>query len=235
MTAVRALQTGLDHGMNLIDTAEMYGDAELVIQDAIRGRRDEAFLVSKVLPHTASRQGTRQACERSLRRLGTDRLDCYLLHWRGSVPLEETIAGFKDLKREGKILSWGVSNFDADDLDEANRIAGPAGEEIACDQVLYHLEERAIEYAVLLWCVRHGLAVTAYSPFGHDDFPGPETLGGRVLAGVAEAHQATPRQVALAFLVRHPAVFAIPRQQTRSTRRKTRAPATSSCAMRRPL
>src|SRR5271157_1490358 len=137
-TAVRALQAGLDHGMNHIDTAEMYGDAELVMRDAIRERRDEAFLVSKVLPHNASRQGTRQACERSLRRLGTDRLDCYLLHWRGPFPLEETIAEFKDLKREGKILCWGVSNFDADDLDEANRIAEPGGEAIACDQVLYH-------------------------------------------------------------------------------------------------
>ncbi len=210
-TAIRALRTGLDHGMNHIDTAEMYGDAELVVQEAIRERRDEAFLVSKVLPHNASRQGTRQACERSLRRLRTDRLDCYLLHWRSSVPLEETIAAFKDLEREGKILSWGVSNFDADDLDEANRIAGPAGKAIACNQVLYHLEERAIEHAVLPWCVRHGLAVTAYSPFGHDDFPGAETKGGRVLAKVAEAHQATPRQVALAFLVRHPAVFAIPK------------------------
>ena len=209
--AIKALQTGLDHGMTHIDTAEMYGDAELVIRDAIRERRDEAFLVSKVLPHNASRQGTRRACERSLRRLGTDRLDCYLLHWRGSIPLEETIAVFKDLEREGKILSWGVSNFDADDLDEANRIAGPAGEQIACDQVLYQLEERAIEHAVLPWCVRHGLAVTAYSPFGHDDFPGPKAKGGRVLAEVAAAHRATPHQVALAFLVRHPAVFAIPK------------------------
>ncbi len=210
-TAIRALQTGLDHGMNHIDTAEMYGDAELVIQDAIRERRDEAFLVSKVLPYNASRQGTRQACERSLRRLGTDRLDCYLLHWRGSVPLDETIAGFEDLEREGKILSWGVSNFDADDLDEADGIAGRTGEEIACNQVLYHLKQRTIEHAVLPWCVRHGLAVTAYSPFGQDDFPGPESEGGRVLAEFAEAHQATPRQVALAVLVRDPAVFAIPK------------------------
>jgi len=113
-TAIRALRTGLDHGMNHIDTAEMYGHAELVIKDAIRERRDEAFLVSKVLHHNASREGTRRACERSLRRLGTDRLDCYLLHWRGPFPLEETIAEFKDLEREGKIRSWGVSNFDAD-------------------------------------------------------------------------------------------------------------------------
>ena len=126
-TAIRALRTGLDHGMNHIDTAEMYGDAEPVIKDAIRERRDEAFLVSKVLPHNASRQGTRRACERSLRRLGTDRLDCYLLHWRGPVPLEETIAGFQDLEREGKILSWGVSNFDADDLEEVYGIHRTGG------------------------------------------------------------------------------------------------------------
>ena len=210
-TAIRALQTGLDHGMNHIDTAEMYGDAELVIRDAIRERRDEAFLVSKVLPHNASRQGTRRACERSLRRLGTDTLDCYLLHWRGPFPLEETIAEFQDLEREGKIRSSGVSNFDAHDLNEAYGIAERAGEEIACDQVLYHLEQRAIEHAVLPSCISHRLAVTAYSPFGHDDFPGPETQGGRVLAEIAEAHDATPRQVALAFLVRHPAVFAIPK------------------------
>jgi diketogulonate reductase-like aldo/keto reductase len=210
-SAITALQTGLDLGMNHIDTAEMYGDAELVIGDAIRGRRDEAFLVSKVLPHNASRQGTRLACERSLRRLRTERLDCYLLHWRGPFPLEETIAGFQDLESTGKIRSWGVSNFDTDDLEETYRIAGSAGEKIACDQVLYHLEERAIEHAVLPWCARHGLAVTAYSPFGHGNFPGPGDPGGRVLIEIAEAHNSTPRQVALAFLVRHPAVFAIPK------------------------
>jgi diketogulonate reductase-like aldo/keto reductase len=210
-TAISALQTGLDLGMNHIDTAEMYGDAEIVIGDAIKGRRDEAFLVSKVLPHNASREGTRQSCERSLRRLRTDRLDCYLLHWRGPFPLEETIAGFQDLESAGKILSWGVSNFDADDLEEAYAIAGVAGESIACDQVLYHLEQRAIEHAVLPWCGRHGLAVTAYSPFGHGHFPGTSEPGGRVLAEIAEAHNATPRQVALAFLARHPSVFAIPK------------------------
>src|SRR5208337_339815 len=138
-----------------------------------------------------------------------DRLDCYLLHWRGPFPLEETNAGFQELEREGKILSWGVSNFDADDLEEAYGIAERAGEDIACDQVLYHLEQRAIEHAVLPSCIGHRLAVTAYSPFGPDDFPGPHTQGGRVLAEIAEAHDATPRQVALAFLVRHPAVFAI--------------------------
>ncbi len=209
--AIAALQAGLDLGMNHIDTAEMYGDAELVVGDAIRGRRGEAFLVSKVLPHNASRQGTRLACERSLRRLRTDQLDCYLLHWRGPFPLEETIAGFQDLEEAGKILSWGVSNFDVEDLEEAYGIANPVGEIIACDQVLYHLEQRAIEHAVLPWCVRNNLAVTAYSPFGHGDFPGPETRGGQLLIEIAEAHNATARQVALAFLVRQPAVFAIPK------------------------
>ncbi len=210
-SAIKSLQTGLDLGMNHIDTAEMYGEAEPLVAEAIEGRRDEAFLVSKVLPSNASRKGTRTACERSLRRLKTDRLDCYLLHWRGSVPLEETIAAFQELKAEGKILSWGVSNFDADDLDETQRIATARGEKIACNQVLYHLRERAIEHAVLPWCARHGVALTAYSPFGQGDFPAPGDPGGKVLAGIAHAHGATARQVALAFLVRHPAVFAIPK------------------------
>ena len=133
------------------------------------------FLVSKVLPGNASRKGMRAACERSLTQLRTDRLDCYLLHWRGGQPLEDTIAGFDDLLRAGKILSWGVSNFDVDDLDEALAIAG-AGR-MACNQVLYHVEERAIEHAVIPWCERHGVAVTAYSPFGHRSFPGPRTAG----------------------------------------------------------
>ena len=213
--------------MNHIDTAEMYGDAELVIRDAIRERRDEAFLVSKVLPHNASRQGTRRACERSLRRLGTDRLDCCLLHWRGPFPLEETIAGFQELEREGKSCP-GVSATDADDLEEAYGIAKRAGEEIACDQVLYHLEQRAIEHAVLPSCISHGLAVTAYSPFGHDDFPGPETQGGRVLAEIAEAHvrrRVRSRSRSLSGIRR---CLRSPRHRTRSTRRKTQARPASS-------
>jgi diketogulonate reductase-like aldo/keto reductase len=149
------------------------------------------------------------ACERSLTRLQTDRLDCYLLHWRGSQPLEDTISAFERLKRAGKILSWGVSNFDVDDLEEAQQIAG-AGQ-IACDQVLYHLRERAIEHAVLPWCEKQNVAVVAYSPFGHGDFPGPHTKEGRLLQDIAAAHQATPRQVALRFLLRRPATFAIPK------------------------
>ncbi|WP_315741561.1 MULTISPECIES: aldo/keto reductase [unclassified Bradyrhizobium] len=207
--AIAALQRGLDLGMSHIDTAEMYGDAELVIADAIAGRRDEVFLVSKVLPSNASRRGTITACERSLKRLNTDRLDCYLLHWRGSYPLAETVAAFDELTRAGKIRSWGVSNFDADDLDELLEVAGPG--QIACNQVLYHLQERAIEHAVIPWCGEHGVAVVAYSPFGHDDFPTPASPGGQVLQRIAQAHAATPRQVALAFLTRASGLFAIPK------------------------
>lgn len=208
--AVAALRRGLDEGMTHIDTAEMYGDSELLIAEAISGRRDEVFLVSKVLPGNASRDGVIEACERSLSRLGTDRLDCYLLHWRGRVPLSETFAGFEQLMRSGKILAWGVSNFDVPDLDEALGIAGPG--KIACNQVLYNLEERAIEHEVIPWCQRHGAAVVAYSPFGHGRFPEERSPGGRVLAEIAEAHQATPRQVALAFLTRE--AFAIPKAST---------------------
>jgi diketogulonate reductase-like aldo/keto reductase len=208
-SAVAALRRGLDLGMNHIDTAEMYGDAETVVAEAIAGRRDEVFLVSKVLPQNASRSGTVAACERSLARLRTDRLDCYLLHWRGQYPLEDTFAAFEQLRGEGKVLSWGVSNFDEPDLDEALTVAGEG--RIACNQVLYHLEQRAIEHAVLPWCEAHRVAVVAYSPLGHGHFPGPRSKGGRVLREIAVAHDATPRQVALSFLVRHPWLFAIPK------------------------
>jgi diketogulonate reductase-like aldo/keto reductase len=207
--AIAALRRGLELGMTHIDTAEMYGRAEELIREAITGRRDEVFLVSKVLPQNASRRGTRVACERSLARLGTDHLDVYLLHWRGSEPLEETIAAFEQLEREGKIRSWGVSNFDVADLEEAAKIAGER--RIACNQVLYHLKQRAIEHDVLPWCEAHGVALVGYSPFGHDDFPGPRSAGGRVLAEIAAARGTTPRQVALAFLVRRPALFTIPK------------------------
>ena len=208
-TAVAALQRGIDLGMTHIDTAEMYGDAELVVAEAIAGRRDEVFLVSKVLPSNASRRGTVAACERSLARLKTDRLDCYLLHWRGSYSLADTVAAFEQLMADGKIRSWGVSNFDADDLDEMLEVAGEG--KIACNQVLYHLHQRAIEHAVIPWCVKHGVAVVAYSPFGHDDFPSPRSKGGEVLETIAKRHGASPRQVALSFLTREPQVFAIPK------------------------
>lgn len=196
--------------MTHIDTAEMYGDAEPVIADAIAAvPREKLFLVSKVLPSNASRRGTVTACERSLKRLKTDHLDCYLLHWRGSYPFEETVAAFDELVKGGKIRSWGVSNFDQDDLDELLHVAGPG--RIACNQVLYHLQERAIEHAVIPWCAENGVAVVAYSPFGHNEFPSPSSKGGEVLQAIAEAHSATPRQVALAFLTRAPSVLAIPK------------------------
>ena len=207
--AVAALRRGIDLGMTHIDTAEMYGDAELVIADAIAGRRDDIFLVSKVLPSNASRRGTITACERSLKRLNTDRLDCYLLHWRGSYPLSETVAAFEQLVAAGKIRCWGVSNFDADDLDELLAVAGEG--KIACNQVLYHLKERAIEHAVTPWCKQHGVAVVAYSPFGHDDFPNANGKAGQVLHTIAQAHGASARQIALAFLTRDPQLFAIPK------------------------
>ena len=210
--AVAALRRGIDLGMTHVDTAEMYDDAELVVAEAIAGRRDDIFLVSKVLPSNASRRGTITACERSLARLKTDRLDCYLLHWRGSYPLAETVAAFEHLVAAGKIRSWGVSNFDADDLDEMLGVAGEG--KIACNQVLYHLLERAIEHAVLPWCEKHSVAVVAYSPFGHNEFPSPKSSGGGVLQDIADAHKATPRQVALSFLTRAPSVFAIPKAST---------------------
>src|SRR3984885_360928 len=210
--AITALRRGLDLGLTHIDTAEMYGSgtSERIVGQAIEGRRDEVFLVSKVLPGNASKHGTMAACEKSLARLRTDRLDCYLLHWCGSFPLEKTIAAFETLVRQGKILSWGVSNFDVEDLDEAAAIAGKGHP--ACNQVLYHLQERAIEHAVLPWCRKHGSAVVAYTPFGQSPrlFDGGSKQSG-VLREIADAHKATPRQVALRFLLRHPETFVIPK------------------------
>ena len=210
--AVDALRRGLDLGLSHIDTAEMYGagEAERIIGTAIEGRRDQVFLVSKLLPGNASRQGTIAACNASLARLKTDRLDCYLLHWRGRHRLEDTIAGFEQLRRDGKILAWGVSNFDVGDLDEVAAIAGPGHP--ACNQVLYHLQERAIEHAVLPWCREHGAALVAYTPFGQSPAPyDARTRQGQVLNEIARRHQATPRQVALQFLLRHPETFVIPK------------------------
>ncbi len=208
--AIASLRAGLDLGLTHIDTAEMYGDgaSERVIAEAIAGRRDEVFLVSKVLPSNASARGTLKACEQSLRNLGTDRLDCYLLHWRGRHPLAETVAAFESLQRDGKILSWGVSNFDVDDLEEVTAISGPP----ACNQVLYHLGERAIEHAVLPWCEAHGTALVAYTPLGQSAAMYESgSAGGRVLLNIAARHGATPRQVALRFLLRHESVFVIPK------------------------
>lgn len=207
--AVAALRLGIDLGMNHIDTAELYGAAENIVGEAIAGRRDEVFLVSKVLPQNASRRGTIAACNRSLAHLGTEWLDCYLLHWRGRYPLEETFEAFEELRDAGKIRSWGVSNFDVPDLDEAWDVAGDDG--LVCNQVLYHLNERAIEHAVLPWCEDHEVAVVGYAPFGHGDFPDPQTAQGRLLQAIADAHGATPRQVALRFLVRRASLFSIPK------------------------
>jgi diketogulonate reductase-like aldo/keto reductase len=208
--AIAALRRGLDLGLTHIDTAEMYGDgaAERFIGKAIAGRRKDVFLVSKVLPTNASKTGAVQACEKSLRRLGTERLDCYLLHWRGRVPLAETVAAFDQLLKAGKILSWGVSNFDVADLDEITAIGGAP----ACNQVLYQVQERAIEHAVIPWCARHATAVVAYTPFGQDSsaYAG-KTPGARVLKDIGAKHNASARQVALRFLLRDPHVFVIPK------------------------
>jgi diketogulonate reductase-like aldo/keto reductase len=200
--AVAALRRGIDLGMTHIDTAEMYGDAEVIIAEAIAGRRDGLYIVDKVLPSNASRKGTIAACERSLKRLKTDRIDCYLLHWRGSYPLADTVAAFEELVEKGKILSWGVSNFDVPDLEEIYGINA----NVACNQVLYHLDERAIEHAVIPWCEKHKVAVVAYSPYGSGNFP-----RNKVLEEIASRHKATPRQVALAFLLRLQNVLAIPK------------------------
>jgi diketogulonate reductase-like aldo/keto reductase len=209
--AIAALRLGLDRGMTHIDTAEQYGMGivEEIVGEAIAGRRDEVFLVSKVLPDHASRKGLVTACEDSLVRLYTDRLDVYVLGGRGRFPLEDTIEAFNHLQREGKIRAWGVSNFDVPDLDAALGIAGPGA--FVCNQVLYNLTQRAIEHAVLPWCEAQGVAVVGYAPFGHGQFPRPGTVGGRVLQEIAAVHDATPRQVALRFLLRLPALFSIPK------------------------
>ena len=210
-TAIAAVRAALDLGLTHVDTAELYGSgkAESLVGQAIEGRRDEVFLVSKVIPSNASRQGTLSHCEQTLKRLRTDHLDCYLLHWPGSHPLEETIAALEELVSAGKTRAWGVSNFDERELQNALDIAGPG--RIACNQVLYHLEERSIEHAVVPWCEQHGVAVVGYTPYGqHRQFP-PRGPGGAVLSELAERLGATTRQVALAFLTRRPGFFAIPK------------------------
>ncbi|MEO8626648.1 MAG: aldo/keto reductase [Betaproteobacteria bacterium] len=209
--AIAALRAGLDHGMTHIDTAELYGSgaAEALVGEAMAGRRDEVFLVSKVMPNHATRNGTIKACEQSLSHLKTDRLDCYLLHWPGQHPLQQTIEAFEQLQSQGKILSWGVSNFDVTELEQATHLSRNGGP--VCNQVLYHLQERAIEHAVLPWCETHGVAVVGYSPFGHDSFPSARSTGGRVLQQIADAHDATPRQIALSFLARRSSLFTIPK------------------------
>ncbi|HZS35371.1 MAG TPA: aldo/keto reductase [Polyangia bacterium] len=212
--AIAALRRGLDLGMTHVDTAEMYGSGgvEELVGEAIAGRRDEVYLASKVLPRNASRAGTVRACERSLKRLGTDRLDLYLLHWPGPHPLEETIAAFEELRAAGKIRAYGVSNFDAPLLERAIAIAGDG--RIACNQVPYHLDDREIEGAVLPLCEARGVALVGYSPFGSGQFPSSSDERVRVLDAIARKHDATARQVALAFLTRKPSLFAIPKSST---------------------
>jgi diketogulonate reductase-like aldo/keto reductase len=210
-TAIRVLRRGLDLGLTHIDTAEMYGNgaAEKLVGEAIAGRRHEVFLVSKVLPEHASRWGAIEACEQSLERLKTDHLDCYLLHWRGEFPLRDTVNAFLELQQAGKILSWGVSNFDVADLADLWKIKG--GDRAACNQVLYNLGHREIEHAVIPWCEQHGPAVVAYSPFHRGSAPNPRTGGYPILAEIAAAHGATVHQVALRFLLRRPQLFVIPK------------------------
>jgi diketogulonate reductase-like aldo/keto reductase len=206
---IAALRLGLDLGMTLIDTAEMYGDgaSEQLVGAAIAGRRDEVFLVSKVLPSHATRTGTVAACERSLRRLGVDYLDLYLLHWRGPVPLAETVAGFEELLRLGLIRAWGVSNFDRSDMRELLRVPGGSG--VQTDQVLYNLARRGIEWDLLPWCLEHGRPIMAYSPIEQG-----RLLHHPVLQAVAERLGATPGQVALAWVLRIDGVAAIPKAGT---------------------
>jgi diketogulonate reductase-like aldo/keto reductase len=203
---VAALTHGIDLGMSLIDTAEMYaeGGAEEVVADAIRGRRPKVFLVSKVYPHNASRSGVVAACERSLKRLRTDRLDLYLLHWRGSIAPAETLAGFEDLVKAGKIRSFGVSNFDTGDMRELHRL--PAGRAVATNQVLYNLNHRGIEFDLLPWAEGEKLPIMAYSPL--EIGPLMRSAG---LRRVAERHEASPAQIALAWVLRRPNVLTIPK------------------------
>jgi len=212
---VVALRAGIGRGLTHIDTAELYTGSEDLIAEAIRDipRRD-LFIVSKVLPQHASRAGTLRACEQSLRRLKTDYLDVYLLHWRGSVPLGETLGALEDLVDQGKIRALGVSNFDVGDLEEARALL--RRHPIACNQVLYHLGERHIDAELVSYCAQHDIAVVGYSPFGHGRFPSPSRGGGRTLAAVAARRGATPRQVALAFLARAAPLFTIPKAGTRA-------------------
>lgn len=216
---VAALQLGLDLGMSLIDTAEMYGDggAERVVGEAIRGRRDEVYLVTKVLPENASRKGTVAACDRSLKHLGTDRVDLYLLHWRGSYPLEETLHAFEDLTQQGKIRSWGVSNFDVDDMEELTELAGGAA--AVTNQVLYNLTRRGIEWDLLPWCRRKHLPITAYSPIEQG-----RLLSNRGLDEVVKRHGVTPAQIALAWVLNSGSI-AIPRARSEAHVRENRAAA----------
>jgi len=215
---VTALKLGLDLGMTLIDTAEMYGNggAEEVVAEAVAGRRDECFIVSKVLAENSTRAGTIAACERSLKRLKTDRIDLYLLHWRGRPELEETVSGFEALLASGAIRAWGVSNFDVDDMEELFSQQGGAA--CASNQVLYNLRRRGIEAGVLPWCRERGMPIMAYSPIEQG-----RLLRDRALTGVAIRHRATPAQIALAWVLRHTDMMVIPKATTLEHVRENRA------------
>ncbi|MGA9014482.1 MAG: aldo/keto reductase [Acetobacteraceae bacterium] len=204
---VAALKLGIELGVKLIDTAEMYGNgrAEELVAEATQGKRDGLFIVSKVYPHNASRSGVPAACERSLKRLRTDRIDLYLLHWHGSHPLAETVEAFEKLRADGKIRCWGVSNFDARDMQELVRL--PGGTQCASNQVLYHIGSRGIEYDLLPWCTEHKIPLMAYSPVGQ----GGRLLQSKALAAVAKRHNASPAQIAIAWTMRHPNVISIPK------------------------
>ena len=203
---VAALRLGIELGMTLIDTAEMYGSggAEEVVREVISGCRDEVFIVSKVLPSNASRAATVRACEASLKRLGTERIDLYLLHWRGGVPLSETVDAFETLKDAGKIGAWGVSNFDVDDMEELMSLPGGGG--VAANQVLYNLGSRGIDYDLVAWQREREIPLMAYSPVAQGDLAGDARI-----RSIADAHGVTPAQIALAWTLRHDHVIAIPK------------------------
>ncbi|VVD80126.1 aldo/keto reductase [Pandoraea iniqua] len=215
---IAALRHGVSLGMTLVDTAEMYGEGatERLVGEALDGLRDQVFLVSKVYPHNASRRGVIAACERSLERLGTDRLDLYLLHWRGTVPLEETIEGFEALRDAGKIRHWGVSNFDTDDMEEL--FDTPGGDECVTNQVLYNLSRRVPEYDLIPWLAERELPVMAYSPIEQGRLPTDGVLG-----DIARAHNVAPLQVALAWVLHRPGVIAIPKASSEAHVRANRA------------
>jgi len=220
---VAALRLGVDLGMTLIDTAEMYGEgaAEELVGEAISNRRAEVFLVSKVYPHNATRRGVVEACGRSLRRLKTDYLDVYLLHWRGDVPLEETIEAFQRLQEAGSIRAYGVSNFDVADMDEALSLNG--GDGIVTNQVLYSLAHRGLEWGLLPWCRSRKIPIMAYSPVGHNAVEQKRMFSDPVIRAVASRHTATPAQVALAWLLRQSDVVAIPKAVQPEHLRENRA------------
>jgi diketogulonate reductase-like aldo/keto reductase len=222
---VAALQLGLDLGMTLIDTAEMYGEggAEKVVGQAIAGRRDEVYLVSKVYPHNADRQGAQAACERSLKRLNVDCIDLYLLHWPGAVPLEETLDAFMRLQKAGKIRDYGLSNFDTEGMQEAAGL--PGGAAIATDQVLYNLGRRGIEWDLLPWCRQYKMPLMAYSPLESTGREQAALLGNPALKALADTHDATPAQIALAWVLHQEGVIAIPKASDPAHVRANRAAA----------